>query len=59
MDEGLAGLAAGYGFSEATVALGRAVKGDEVNTGWHGGSGHLAHAVTWHGGSGSGPGSGY
>jgi hypothetical protein len=34
MDEGLAGLAAGYGFSEPAVALGRAVKGDEVNTGF-------------------------
>jgi uncharacterized protein len=34
MDEGLAGLAAGYGFSESAVALGRAVKGDEVNTGF-------------------------
>ena len=34
MDEGLAGLAAGYGFTEPTVGLGRAVKGDEVNTGF-------------------------
>ena len=34
MDEGLAGLAAGYGFSEPAVALGRAVKGEEVNTGF-------------------------
>jgi uncharacterized protein len=34
MDEGLAGLAAGYGFTEPAVALGRAVKGDEVNTGF-------------------------
>jgi len=34
MDEGLAGLAAGYGFSEPAVGLGRAVKGDEVNTGF-------------------------
>jgi DNA helicase HerA-like ATPase len=32
MDEGLAGLAAGYRFTEPTVALGRAVKGEEVNT---------------------------
>ncbi|HEX7149619.1 MAG TPA: helicase HerA-like domain-containing protein, partial [Actinomycetota bacterium] len=34
MDEGLAGLAAGYGFTEPAVGLGRAVKGDEVNTGF-------------------------
>ena len=34
MDEGLTGLAAGYGFSEPAVALGRAVKGEEVNTGF-------------------------
>jgi hypothetical protein len=34
MDEGLAGLAAGYGFSEPAVGLGRAVKGEEVNTGF-------------------------
>jgi uncharacterized protein len=34
MDEGLAGLAAGYGFTEPAVALGRAVKGDEVDTGF-------------------------
>src|ERR671911_610629 len=34
MDEGLAGLAAGYGFSEPAVGLGRAIKGDEVNTGF-------------------------
>jgi DNA helicase HerA-like ATPase len=32
MDEGLAGLAAGYGFTEPAVGLGRAVKGEEVNT---------------------------
>jgi uncharacterized protein len=34
MDEGLAGLAAGYGFSEPAVGLGRAVKGEEVATGF-------------------------
>ena len=34
MDEGLAGLAAGYGFAEPAVGLGRAVKGEEVNTGF-------------------------
>jgi uncharacterized protein len=34
MDEGLAGLAAGYRFGEPAVALGRAVKGEEVNTGF-------------------------
>jgi DNA helicase HerA-like ATPase len=34
MDEGLAGLAAGYGFTEPAVALGRAVRGDEVDTGF-------------------------
>ena len=35
MDEGLAGLAAGYEFMpEPAVALGRAVQGDEVNTGF-------------------------
>jgi uncharacterized protein len=34
MDEGLAGLAAGYEFSEPAVALGRAVKGEEVDTGF-------------------------
>src|SRR5215217_3660413 len=34
MDEGLAGLADGYGFSEPAVGLGRAVKGDEVATGF-------------------------
>jgi hypothetical protein len=34
MDEGLAGLAAGYGFSEPAVGLGRAIKGEEVNTGF-------------------------
>jgi hypothetical protein len=32
MDEGLAGLAVGYGFTEPAVGLGRAVKGEEVNT---------------------------
>src|SRR5919108_5771061 len=32
MDEGLAGLADGYGFTGAAVGLGRAIKGDEVNT---------------------------
>jgi hypothetical protein len=34
MDEGLAGLAAGYGFTEPSVGLGRAVKGEEVATGF-------------------------
>jgi DNA helicase HerA-like ATPase len=34
MDEGLAGLADGYGFSEPAVGLGRAIKGEEVNTGF-------------------------
>ena len=34
MDEGLAGLADGYGFTEPAVGLGRAVKGEEVNTGF-------------------------
>jgi hypothetical protein len=34
MDEGLAGLAAGYGFAEPAVGLGRAVKGEEVATGF-------------------------
>jgi DNA helicase HerA-like ATPase len=34
MDEGLAGLAAGYGFDGPAVGLGRAVKGEEVNTGF-------------------------
>jgi uncharacterized protein len=34
MDEGLAGLAAGYRFAEPAVALGRAVKGEEVATGF-------------------------
>jgi uncharacterized protein len=32
MDEGLARLAAGSGFAEPAVGLGRAVKGEEVNT---------------------------
>ena len=34
MDEGLAGLAAGYAFDVPAVGLGRAVKGEEVNTGF-------------------------
>jgi hypothetical protein len=34
VDEGLAGLAAGYGFTEPAVPLGRAVKGEEVATGF-------------------------
>ena len=34
MDEGLAGLAAGYGFDVPAVGLGRAVKGEEVATGF-------------------------
>jgi uncharacterized protein len=34
MDEGLAGLAAGYRFDGPAVGLGRAVKGEEVNTGF-------------------------
>ena len=34
MDEGLAGLAAGYGFTEPSVGLGRAIKGEEVATGF-------------------------
>ena len=34
MDEGLARLADGYGFTEPTVGLGRAIKGEEVNTGF-------------------------
>ncbi len=34
MDEGLAGLADGYGFTEPAAGLGRAVKGEEVNTGF-------------------------
>ena len=34
MDEGLAGLADGYGFTEPAVGLGRAIKGEEVNTGF-------------------------
>ena len=33
MDEGLAGLADGYGFSEP-AGVGRAIKGEEVNTGF-------------------------
>ena len=32
MDEGLAGLAAGYAFDVPAVGLGRAVRGEEVNT---------------------------
>ncbi|HEY6709058.1 MAG TPA: helicase HerA-like domain-containing protein, partial [Actinomycetota bacterium] len=34
MDEGLAGLAAGYSFDGPAVGLGRAVKGEEVDTGF-------------------------
>jgi uncharacterized protein len=34
MDKGLAGLAAGYGFTEPSVGLGRAIKGEEVATGF-------------------------